>query len=66
MRAPLVTGRGFTAFDTYTSAPVVIVNETLMNRHRDKKYGPSNKEASDEAGMRDHTEFQNKDFRYVL
>lgn len=38
----------------------------LMNRHRDKKYGPSNKEASDEAGMRDHTEFQNKDFRYVL
>jgi len=35
MRAPLVMGRGFTAFDTYTSAPVVIVNETFLNRHRD-------------------------------
>ena len=35
MRAPLVMGRGFTTFDTYTSAPVVIVNETFLNRHRD-------------------------------
>ena len=35
MRAPLVMGRGFTAFDSYTSAPVVIVNETFVNRHRD-------------------------------
>ena len=35
MRAPLVMGRGFTAFDTYTSAPVVVVNETFLNRHRD-------------------------------
>jgi len=35
MRAPLVMGRGFTPFDTYTSAPVVIVNETFLNRHRD-------------------------------
>jgi predicted permease len=35
MRASLVMGRGFTAFDTYTSVPVVIVNETLLNRHRD-------------------------------
>lgn len=38
----------------------------LMNRHRDREYGPADKEASDEAGMRDHTEFENKDFRYVL
>ena len=35
MKAPLVTGRGFVAFDTYTSAPVVLVNETFANRHRD-------------------------------
>lgn len=38
----------------------------LTNRHRDKQYGPADKEASDEAGMRDQTEFENKDFRYVL
>lgn len=37
-----------------------------VNRYRNKTYGPPNKEASDEAGMRDHTEFENKDFRYVL
>jgi predicted permease len=35
MKAPLVAGRAFSAFDTYTSAPVVIVNETFANRHRD-------------------------------
>ena len=35
MRAPLVMGRGFTPFDTDTAAPVVIVNETFLNRHRD-------------------------------
>jgi predicted permease len=35
MRASLVMGRQFTAFDTDTSAPVVIVNKTLMNRYRD-------------------------------
>jgi putative ABC transport system permease protein len=35
MRAPLVLGRGFSTFDTYTSAPVVIVSEAFMNRHRD-------------------------------
>ena len=28
-------GRGFTTFDMYTSTPVVIVNETFLNRHRD-------------------------------
>jgi putative ABC transport system permease protein len=35
MRAPLMMGRGFTAFDTYASAPVVIVSEAFVNRHRD-------------------------------
>ena len=38
----------------------------LTNRHRNTKYGPADKQASDEAGMRDLTEFENKDFRYVL
>jgi hypothetical protein len=38
----------------------------LINRHREQTYGPANKEASSEAGMRDLTEFENKDFRYVL
>ncbi|KAI8266086.1 putative transporter [Colletotrichum sp. SAR11_239] len=38
----------------------------LVNRHRDKKYGEPNRESSKEAGMRDQTEFENKDFRYVL
>ncbi|KAI1747599.1 major facilitator superfamily domain-containing protein [Xylaria castorea] len=37
-----------------------------VNRYRNMTYGPQNKEASDEAGMNDLTEFQNKDFRYVL
>jgi putative ABC transport system permease protein len=35
MKAPLMMGRGFTPFDTYTSVPVIIVNETFLNRHRD-------------------------------
>jgi hypothetical protein len=35
MQASLVTGRAFSAFDTYTAAPVVLVNETFRNRHRD-------------------------------
>lgn len=38
----------------------------VVNRHRNKTYGMPNKEASNEAGMRDQTEFENKDFRYVL
>ena len=38
----------------------------FTNVARDKRYGPANKEASNEAGMRDQTEFENKDFRYVL
>ncbi|KAM5350778.1 hypothetical protein ACJ41O_007283 [Fusarium nematophilum] len=36
-----------------------------VNRYRNKTYGPANKEASDEAGMRDQTEFENKNFRYA-
>ncbi|KAG4418903.1 hypothetical protein IFR04_007939 [Cadophora malorum] len=38
----------------------------FTNKRRDKKYGPANKESSNEAGMQDKTEFENKDFRYVL
>jgi hypothetical protein len=37
-----------------------------MNKRRDRVYGPPDKSASDEAGMRDQTEFENKNFRYVL
>jgi putative ABC transport system permease protein len=40
MRAPLVMGRTFSSFDTYTSAPVAIVNETFVNRHRDSGRSP--------------------------
>lgn len=36
------------------------------NRRRDKVYGTPDKERSQEAGMQDKTEFENKDFRYVL
>ena len=39
MRASLVMGRRFTALDTYASAPVVIVNETFIHRHRDPSTG---------------------------
>lgn len=35
MKVAMVGGRGFTSFDTYTSAPVVIVSEAFANRHRD-------------------------------
>ncbi|KAK5273682.1 hypothetical protein LTR96_000282 [Exophiala xenobiotica] len=38
----------------------------FANRHRDRKYGLADKQASDEAGMQDKTEFENVDFRYVL
>lgn len=38
----------------------------MSNRRRDRIYGPANKEASNEAGMLDETEFENKNFRYVL
>jgi predicted permease len=35
MQAHLVMGRAFSPFDTYTAAPVVVVNETFVSRHRD-------------------------------
>jgi hypothetical protein len=38
----------------------------VANKLRDRRYGPADKAASDEAGMRDKTEFENKNFRYVL
>jgi hypothetical protein len=38
----------------------------IVNRRRDRLYGPPNKADSDEAGMQDKTEFENKHFRYVL
>ncbi|KLU83188.1 hypothetical protein MAPG_02253 [Magnaporthiopsis poae ATCC 64411] len=38
----------------------------MVNRRRDRVYGPPDKKGSDEAGMRDLTEFENKNFRYVL
>lgn len=38
----------------------------IVNRRRDSVYGPADKSRSDEAGMQDYTEFENKDFRYVL
>ena len=38
----------------------------LANKRRNTTYGPADKEQSNEAGMRDQTEFENKDFRYVL
>jgi hypothetical protein len=44
----------------------MLVYTFLMNRHRDRIYGPADKEQSEEAGMQDQTEFDNKDFRYVL
>jgi hypothetical protein len=36
-----------------------------MNRSRERQYGPADKELSKEAGMRDETEYENKNFRYV-
>ena len=38
----------------------------MVNRRRDIVHGPADKAQSDEAGMQDYTEFENKDFRYVL
>ncbi|GME58377.1 mfs general substrate transporter [Neofusicoccum parvum] len=45
---------------------LLLVYMFVENRRRDRTYGPANKEESDEAGMLDHTEFENKNFRYVL
>jgi hypothetical protein len=39
------------------------------NKRRDRKYGkptPESRARADEAGMQDKTEYENKDFRYVL
>ncbi|KAL1853417.1 hypothetical protein Plec18167_005491 [Paecilomyces lecythidis] len=44
----------------------LLVYMFMVNAYRDRTYGPSNKRQADEAGMQDQTEFQNKDFRYVL
>lgn len=49
-----------------TAANAHLVYMYLVNRQRDKKYGEPNRESSKAAGMRDQTEFENKDFRYVL
>lgn len=38
----------------------------FVNRYRNNTYGEPDREQSKEAGMRDQTEFENKDFRYVL
>ncbi|KAJ9639604.1 hypothetical protein H2204_003674 [Knufia peltigerae] len=38
----------------------------LSNKRRDQKYGMADKAASNEAGMQDKTEYENKNFRYVL
>ena len=38
----------------------------FANRRRDRVYGPANKQRSNEMGMQDRTEYENKDFRYVL
>ncbi|CAG9987053.1 unnamed protein product [Clonostachys byssicola] len=45
---------------------LLLVYMFTVNKRRDRKYGEANKAASDECGMRDMTEFENKDFRYVL
>ncbi|KAK6063916.1 MFS transporter [Seiridium cupressi] len=45
---------------------VLLLYMYLNNRRRDRIYGPANEEASDEAGMQDKTEFENKDVRYIL
>lgn len=37
-----------------------------MNIRRKKRYGVADAARSHQAGMMDLTEFQNKDFRYVL
>ncbi|KAF6823579.1 MFS transporter, partial [Colletotrichum musicola] len=38
----------------------------FVNRYRYNKYGEPDRERRKEAGMGDQTEFENKDFRYVL
>lgn len=50
----------------YTKLMIAIGYMFFMNKYRDRTYGPANKDESNEAGMQDKTEFENKDFRYVL
>ncbi|KAF6800330.1 MFS transporter [Colletotrichum sojae] len=38
----------------------------FVNQYRKNEYGEPDRERSKEAGMRDQTEFENMDFRYVL
>ncbi|KAJ6533655.1 major facilitator superfamily domain-containing protein [Mycena capillaripes] len=45
---------------------VLLIYMWLSNRKRDKKYGKPDVAASKEAGMQDKTQYENKDFRYVL
>jgi hypothetical protein len=54
------------AFSNKSEDLIFLVYMFLSNKHRDRIYGLANKEASNEAGMRDQTEFKNKNFRYVL
>ncbi|KAI0141237.1 MFS general substrate transporter [Xylariaceae sp. FL1272] len=49
-----------------TCHAVLLLYMFTVNKRRDRKYGPANKERSDEAGMKDETEFENLDFRYIL
>jgi hypothetical protein len=51
---------------TEVSSNVRVAYMVAVNKRRDEVYGPANKEDSNEAGMRDQTEFENKNFRYVL
>jgi hypothetical protein len=48
---------------------MLLVGLWWANRRRDRKYGPVDergRERAKEAGMRGETEWENKDFRYVL
>ncbi|KAL7006002.1 hypothetical protein EMMF5_004340 [Cystobasidiomycetes sp. EMM_F5] len=45
---------------------LLLVYMLRSNIRRNRKYGPPNQDAAKEAGMQDKTEFENKDFRYVL
>lgn len=45
---------------------MILVYMLIVNRSRESRYGPADKARSNEAGMQDQTEFENKDFRYVL
>ncbi|KAJ7207335.1 major facilitator superfamily domain-containing protein [Mycena haematopus] len=45
---------------------VLLIYLYIVNKRRDKKYGLPDVAAAKEAGMQDKTEYENKDFRYVL